>query len=162
MSTSKTSSSSRFDKSSYGQSGSGSFYKSIKSYSSKGGGGHGHGDISLQQISEAKEVFGDMEDAYKSFKLQIEELRKEHRIEVSTILFKLTDVVAFYSRRKLMYVVYLRAETDQLSWSNMITTHSRLILTTTDCPRPCSILSVKSNITPKSLTDHWSLLVIEC
>lgn len=61
--------------------GTGSFYKSIKSYSSRGG-GHGHGDISLQQISEAKEVFGDMEEACKRFKFQIEELNKQHRIEV--------------------------------------------------------------------------------
>jgi len=90
----KTSSSSRFESSGYAPgAGSSSFYKSIKSYSSKGGGAHGHGDISLQQIAEAKEVFGDMEEACKKFKFQIEELNKEHRIEVSKILLKFLDLL---------------------------------------------------------------------
>lgn len=91
MSTSKTSS--RYESSGYAPgAGSSSFYKSIKSYSSKGG-GHGHGDVSLQQIAEAKEVFGDMEEACKKFKFQIEELNKEHRIEVSKILFKFLEIL---------------------------------------------------------------------
>jgi hypothetical protein len=71
-------------------SGGSSFYKSVKSYSSKAG-GHGAGDISLQQISEAKEVFGDMESAYRRFKYEIEELKKEHGIEVSQIWFYFTS-----------------------------------------------------------------------
>lgn len=90
VSSSKSKSSSRMETSSSSyvpSSGSNSFYKSVKSYSSKGG--HGAGDITLQQISEAKEVFGDMEAAYRRFKYEIEEVRKEHAIEVSQIWFYL-------------------------------------------------------------------------
>lgn len=63
-----------------------SYKTSYKSFTS---GNHGHGDheITLQEITEAKEIFNDMEAAYRKYKYKLDEMKKEHSREVSIKMY---------------------------------------------------------------------------
>lgn len=39
-------------------------------------------DVTMKQIATARETFSDLETAYKKFKLELENVKEEHRSEV--------------------------------------------------------------------------------
>lgn len=56
---------------------------SLKSFSTSGNHNYGDHEITLQEITEAKEIFNDMEAAYRKYKYKLDEMKKEHSREVS-------------------------------------------------------------------------------
>ena len=70
-------------------SGTSSYKTSFKSFTTTTNQGYGDHEITLQEITEAKEIFNDMEAAYRKYKYKLDEMKKEHSREVSFIIYGL-------------------------------------------------------------------------